>query len=197
MKYPLTFMILVCFMVACIETGTMIHKRTEITEQFRRTLEGDAPAEPVDPSDQLPLTRTTVTETTVEMPANNKEKSTVTVDNETGASIGAAYPDTEDEVAKTQTKISTNWSIAIGVVAVALFAAHRYSPLIPSQLPIGLGILAGILFIAPTIIDRYSKEIAICCGGWLVWTIYSARHNHKLKREDPRKGGPIAEPQEA
>ena len=171
MKHPVTFMFLVLLMVACQEVGTTITKRQTVTEHRASD----------DPT--APFVRETVTETEVELPANNKDESNVTIDPETSATVGASYPPPQpDPVAEKQTEIATYASILLGVLAVALFVGHRYFPLIPTQAPMGIGILAGILYAAPTVMDRYSGYIFAGAAVWATWTIYSAKHNHKLKQ---------------
>lgn len=118
------------------------------------------------------------------VPAENMQGvSTITVDSETDATISPNYEKPEpDLVAQTTTEISLYWSIGLAVAGVALFVAHRYFPIIPTQAPMGMFALAGILYAAPTLLDRYSGYLFAGGAAWLAWTIYSATHNNKLKK---------------
>lgn len=171
MKQLLLLFSILTLLVSCSGTGTSITK----TRKTKKTFSG--------PKGE-PFTEEEVITTKVELPANNKEASTVKLDEDTTASMGASYPpEKRDRVAEKQTTISTYAAIGLGLLAIGLFVGHRYFPLIPTQAPVGIGALAGALYMAPTIMDRYSGQIAIAGGCWLAWTIYSGSHNFKLKKE--------------
>jgi len=84
---------------------------------------------------------------------------------------------------------TTTWSMwaaaACAFLAVASLLVRRWFPLMPSNVPVGLGALAGVLYVAPTVLDRYAGVFAALAAAWVAWIIYSWSHNRKLKQEPP------------
>lgn len=127
----------------------------------------------------------TETETTVRGASSAKDASTLeTPGVKAEAGPGYAPPKTDTAV-----KVTARWSmiaaIAFGALAVGALVGRRWLPCLPSNLPVGLGALAGVFYAGPIVLDRYAWAIAIGALGWGAWVLWSYMHNRKLKKSDP------------
>jgi 4-amino-4-deoxy-L-arabinose transferase-like glycosyltransferase len=74
---------------------------------------------------------------------------------------------------------------AFAIGAVVLLVGRFKFPIIPLIAPVACGCASIAFFSLPTILDRYSREIAIVGAIVLVWTIYETWHQRRLHKADP------------
>ena len=117
----------------------------------------------------------------LEQPTDAAEAATLTV--EPDGTIIAKTPKTHQPASYTE-KATVNGLMIFGglfgVAAVVLFVFKGKFPLMPSNAPVGCALASAACYMLPTIIDKYLLYILLGAAGWLIWVLYSYRHNKKL-----------------
>jgi len=136
------------------------------------------------------LTRTvtradgTIAQTKVKLPSDPRDPSSIAITDD-GVRVSMSGTFKPDIVAKQTTRSGMAMASAFAIGAVGLLIGRFKFPIIPLIAPVACGCASIAFFSLPTILDRYSKEIAIAGAVILVWTIYETWHQKRLHQAEP------------
>jgi hypothetical protein len=136
------------------------------------------------------LTRTvtkpdgTIAKTKIKLPSDPRDPSSIAITDD-GVKVSMSGTFKPDIVAKQTTRSGMYLASMFAVGAIVLLVGRFKFPFIPLIAPVACGCASVAFFVLPTIVDRYSTEIAIAGALVLIWTAYEAWHQRRLHSANP------------
>jgi hypothetical protein len=122
--------------------------------------------------------------TRIKLPGDVRDSTPITISAD-GVQANISGNHKPDAVAKQTTRSGMAMASAFAFAAVGLLVVRFKFPIIPLIAPVACGCASVAFFVLPTIVDRYSTEIAIAGALVLIWTVYEAWHQRRLHAANP------------
>jgi len=126
----------------------------------------------------------TITDTKASLPNDSRDPSVIQI-GAAGVTADISGTHKPDIVAKQTTKSGMAMASMFALGAVVLLIGRFKFPFIPLIAPVACACAAVAFFTLPTILDRYSMQIAIAGAIVLIWAIYETWHQRRLHTAEP------------